>query len=279
MARCQCGGTGCNCVIVAGDNAEVTGAGSTPNPYVISATIECDDVRPCISAGPGAVYDPATGIVGADISEQAGNNLVLQPDGLFVPTGAATVTAGCGLAGDGSASAPVHANTGSWQYECDLDETASGVYCDSTGQLRGEPPAKARFFQNNINNNLSTSALVPTAADTQVASLTLAIVNPDPCREALCILFQDVDIDLVLPPNSGGAYGIDLDDMVYLGNGGTSTVNATHVQVNKLVNLTLAPGETRTHTLPVTMGRGSGSARYSRVQATLRAWVISLPTS
>jgi len=278
LARCQCGGTGCNCVIVAGDNTQVTGAGSTPNPYVISAVVDCDDVRPCISAGPGVAYDPATGIVGADLSTDPGNNIIVGGDGgLFVPTGAATVTAGCGLTGNGAAASPIRANTGSWPYTCDPDTTASGVYCDSAGQLRGEPVPMGRFQQNSMNNTLATPPLVPTTADTQVATLTLQIINPDPCRDAMCMLYQEVDIDLNLPPGSGGAYGIDDDDMIYFGNGGTSTVTAQHAQANKVTNLTLAPGETRMHTMPVTMGRGSGSARYSRIQATLRAWVFSLP--
>lgn len=265
-------------MILAGDGTRVSGSGSTPNPYVISAEVECDDVRPCISAGPGATYDPATGVVGADLSQEPGNNLVIRPDGLFVPTGAATVTPGCGLTGNGSASSPIRANTGAWQYECDLDDAASWVYCDSAGRLRGEPPVLASFQQNSINQSLSNPPLVPTAADVEVTSLQLAIVNPDWCRMAFAILFMEVDVGLTLPPNSGGMYGIAGDDMVYLGNGGTSTVTSTHVQTNKLANLTISPGATRTYTMPVTMGRGNGNARYSRIQATLRAWVFSIPT-
>jgi hypothetical protein len=279
LARCQCGGTGCNCVLVAGENVEVTGAGSTPNPFVVTAVTNCAEVRSCLSSGAGIAYDPATGVISAALSADTGNNLVLRPDGLYVPTGAATVTAGCGLTGNGAASTPIRVNTGSWPYTCDVDQVASGVYCDSAGQLRGDPLPMGRFQQNSMNSTLASPPLVPTTADSQVATLTLQIVNPDPCREAMAILFQEVDIDLNLPPNSGGAYGIDGDDMVYFGNGGTSTVTAQHVQSNKLSNLTLAPGETRMHTMPVTMGRGSGSARYARIQATLRAWVFSLPTS
>ncbi|GGZ73343.1 hypothetical protein ACFOOM_00830 [Streptomyces echinoruber] len=280
MARCQCGGGGCNCVVIAGENTDVTGSGSPANPYVVNAETNCGQVRTCIAAGPGLDYDPATGIVSADLSEQAGNNLILAPDGgLFVPTGAATVSAGCGLTGNGSASNPIRVATGSWPYECDLDTLASGVYCDSTGVLRSEPPARARFQQNTLNNTLASPALVPTVSEQQVATLQLSIVNPDPCRDALCLLFQEVDIDLTLPPNSGGMYGIDTDDMVHLGNTGSGTITGTHAQVNKLTNLTLTAGETSTHTMSIVMGRGSGSARYSRIQATLRAWVISLPTA
>ncbi|MGW2779546.1 hypothetical protein ACWC4C_44980 [Streptomyces olivaceoviridis] len=67
--------------MVAGDNTTVSGGGSTANPIVISAHVDCADVRPCISAGPGATSDPATGVVGAHVSTDAGNNLVLDPSG------------------------------------------------------------------------------------------------------------------------------------------------------------------------------------------------------
>lgn len=143
LARCQCGGDGCNCVVIAGENAEVTGAGSTLNPYVVSAVIGCEDVRPCISAGDGISYDSSTGVVSAHLSNQTGNNIATGPDGgLFVPTGAATVSVGCGITGDGSASAPVTANTGGWPYPCSVDTFGGVVACDSNGVLRSEPRGK-----------------------------------------------------------------------------------------------------------------------------------------
>jgi microcystin-dependent protein len=37
MARCNCSGLVCACVLTAGDNVTVTGAGSTRDPYVIAA--------------------------------------------------------------------------------------------------------------------------------------------------------------------------------------------------------------------------------------------------
>lgn len=69
-----------------------------------------------MSAGPGLVYDEATGQFTADLSGDAGNNMVIGDDGgLFVPsTGGATVAVADGdciaLTGDGSAAAPLTAS-------------------------------------------------------------------------------------------------------------------------------------------------------------------------
>ena len=140
MARCGCGGGLCNCAFVAGPGISIEGTGSTANPAVISTDLSCDQVRPCLSAGPGVDYDPATGVVGANVSGEAGNNLAVRPDGsLFVPTGAATVTTGCGLVGDGSGSAPLRASTGTWDHAVPVEEFGGVVACGSDGVLRSEP--------------------------------------------------------------------------------------------------------------------------------------------
>lgn len=120
MARCGCGGSNrCNCIVTAGTNTTVSGTGSAANPYVISSTgggaVTCDQVRPCLSAGPGAAYDPATGVISARLSGDAGNNLALGGDqGLYVPAvGGATIIvtdSDCiALSGDGSAGSPLTA--------------------------------------------------------------------------------------------------------------------------------------------------------------------------
>jgi hypothetical protein len=142
LARCGCGGGICNCHWVAGPGITIDGSGSTANPAVISAETSCEDVRACLSAGPGASYDPAAGVVSAKVSTQAGNNLTVQPDGsLFVPTGAATVSVGCGLSGDGSGSAPVTAKTSAWTHAVPVTQYGGTVACDTNGTLRGEPRA------------------------------------------------------------------------------------------------------------------------------------------
>lgn len=89
MARCNCAGnlgTGCNCVITAGDNITVTGTGQGLDPYVITGIVNQDDIRAALSAGPGIEYDPATGVIGAALSTEPDNTLVIGPDdGLYVP--------------------------------------------------------------------------------------------------------------------------------------------------------------------------------------------------
>jgi hypothetical protein len=110
------GGGGTPTVVQAGDtptaNNTVTGTGSAGTPYVITTDVildptppggganlleagpdglyvECADVRGCLSAGDGIDYDPATGVIAADISGDAGNTLVVGTDGgLMVPPSA-----------------------------------------------------------------------------------------------------------------------------------------------------------------------------------------------
>ncbi|UJV43000.1 hypothetical protein CVT30_26960 [Streptomyces sp. AMCC400023] len=53
--------------------------------FVPAAVVDCADVRPCISATSGAAYNPATGVITADVSGTAGNQLVIDGDGLYVP--------------------------------------------------------------------------------------------------------------------------------------------------------------------------------------------------
>jgi len=55
MASCKCGGGQCNCVVVAGSNTTVTGAGSAANPYVVSAAAP---VTGCGLTGAGSAANP-----------------------------------------------------------------------------------------------------------------------------------------------------------------------------------------------------------------------------
>ncbi|MGV9913388.1 hypothetical protein [Streptomyces tendae] len=276
MARCGCGGGLCNCSIVAGENITVGGSGSPANPYSISAEIGCDDVRPCLSAGDGIDYDPGTGVIGANVSPAAGNNLALTTDGLFVPTGAATVTTACGLTGDGSGGAPLAVAVRAWPYPCDADTAGGVVVCDSNGTLRGEPRGQVNFFQISETRTYPDLA-VPnelTVADT----FQLDIVNSDTCRPATVLVEREVDVDFVLPAGSGAAYGHDTDQMYYMRNTGSSTITDAHTQTTKLYQAltALAPGAAAVIQLPVSMDRGSGSASYNRIQVFIRAILISL---
>ncbi|MER7477462.1 hypothetical protein ABTX60_07365 [Streptomyces sp. NPDC126510] len=278
MARCQCGGGDCNCVVVAGDNTTVTGSGSTLNPFAVSAVTNCAEVRACLSNARGISYSATTGQISVDLSEDPGNNLVVRPNGLYVPTGAATVTTGCGLTGNGSASSPVAARTQTWSYACPVNTAGGGVYCDGNGVLRSDPPARMNTYTASMNQTYNDLA-VP-ATDTTVASLSLTLQNTDTCRPAIAMVWQDVDADVFLPSagnGSGAAYGISGDDMFAMQNHGDAPLNAVHAQVGKLINVNVPAGGSATTVLNITMGRGFGGATYSRIQARQQAWVFSLP--
>lgn len=102
MARCGCGGGSCNCFVEAGTGTTVTGTGSSTNPFVVSADAPaCSAVRPCISAGNGAAYNSASGVVSARPSTDPGNLVEFGGDGgLLVETDCPTVRA-CFSEGNG----------------------------------------------------------------------------------------------------------------------------------------------------------------------------------
>ncbi|MET7694885.1 hypothetical protein ABZT06_44435 [Streptomyces sp. NPDC005483] len=279
MARCQCGGTGCNCVIVAGENTEVTGAGSTPNPFVITAVTNCAEVRSCLSNGAGISYNSSTGAISLDLSEDAGNNAVIRPNGLYVPTGAATVTAGCGLLGDGSGGSPVRANTAAWPHSCGIAANGGGVYCDPvSGQLKTDPPFRARYREAAANDTV-TARVVP-STETTIQTTTITMVNPDPCRPAFVIVHRAVDVSFNLPANGGAAAaGINGDDLAYMKNTGSSGITSWQSQSSVMHNAVIPAGGSLAINLNVTVGRGAGGARYNRIQTAMRAWLFSIPLS
>lgn len=339
MARCGCGGTSCGCALVAGDNVAVSGTGSAANPFVISSSVPCSAVRPCLSAGTGITYSSATGVIAADfsaipcsvirpclsagtgityssatgqisadfsavpctavrpclsagngasynsgtgvvtarLSPQAGNNIVFAPDGgLFVPTGAATVTTGCGLTGNGSAGSPVKAVTSAWGYACDLDAQAGKVYCDSSGALRSEPPPTLTYTETAVTTTFSHAAVPTGTSGTAVHTDNLTITNPDPCRAATVVYEAEVDIDYDLPVGGGAAAGISTDEMQYFINRGSATINDVHWQVTKVQRRTIPAGGTLVEPIVVTMSRGSAGAAYNRIQTQQRAWVFAM---
>ncbi|WP_030236770.1 hypothetical protein [Streptomyces sp. NRRL S-350] len=165
-------GGGGSTVVTAGDTPTVdntvTGAGTAASPYVVSSVVkldpappgggtnlikaganglylECAQVRTCISEGPGIDYDPATGVIKAQISTDAGNQTKIGTDGgLFSPAAAALVT-GCGLDGVGTAADPLvvvpEAGQEAWSatWTCDAP-THSTLKCDPTTGKLWTPP-------------------------------------------------------------------------------------------------------------------------------------------
>ena len=87
-------GTGVITADLSGDAGNQLILGGDGGLFVPAAVVDCADVRPCISATGGAAYNPATGVITADLSTDAGNQLVLGGDGgLYVPPGAVDCTA------------------------------------------------------------------------------------------------------------------------------------------------------------------------------------------
>ncbi|WP_406177946.1 hypothetical protein [Streptomyces canus] len=182
----------------------------------------------------------------------------------------------CGLSGDGTVASPLAANVAEWPFTCAIGDSGSGVYCDpASGELRADPPYWADFQGNQATTLLGTPLRVPAGEQVVIDTISVDITNPDPCRRGIGLLFREVDLDFVLPPGSGAMAGIDGDDMNYLGNQGNGTIFNTHSQDNKLSVFTLNPGETRTITMNVEAGRGSGGATITKIQKSIRAWVWS----
>ncbi|PSK58003.1 hypothetical protein B0E38_01848 [Streptomyces sp. 111WW2] len=254
----------------------VSGSGSAANPYVVSAEVQCEDVRGCLSGGPGVVFDPGTGEISADVSGQAGNNLTVGPDGLYVPTGSATVNTGCGLTGDGSGGSPVRVAVGAWPYPCSPDTAGGVIVCGADGVLRGEPRGQVNFQQ--VTETRAYADLAVPNVLTVVDTFTLNITNPDLCRSAAVLVEREVDVDFVLPAGAGASYGHDTDQMYYMRNTGSSTMTDVHTQTTKLYQFmaALAPGAGAMISLPVSMDRGSAGATYNRIQTFIRAILISL---
>ncbi|MEU6594801.1 hypothetical protein ABZ923_37340 [Streptomyces sp. NPDC046881] len=261
----------------AGENVTVSGSGSDANPYVISAEVPCDVVRACLSGGDGIDFNPATGVIAADLSSDVGNNLVIGGDGgLMVPTAGGTVATGCGLSGNGSGSSPLKVATGVWPYPCSADTAGGVVVCDSNGVLRSEPRGKISFSQ--ISESRTYASLAVPNTPTVVDTFQMNITNPDLCRSAMVLIEREVDVDFTLPVGGSAAYAQDTDQMYYMKNTGSSTMTDVHTQTTKVYQAlaALAPGAGAVVQLPITLDRGAAAATYNRIQVFIRAILISL---
>lgn len=260
MPRCSCGGLRCSCSVIAGPGVTVAGNGSTSAPFVISAgdgggTVTCDQVRPCLSAGPGIEYDPATGIIAAPPAD---------------------LVTGCGLTGAGTDGSPLAAATGAWPYECPIDAIGGVVACDSAGVLRSEPRGFVAAYSY-TETRTYTNLAVPAGFDQLADTFTTTVTNPG-CRPALVWLEREVDVDFDLPAGAGAAYGHGGDEVAYHRNTGSSVEQDFHVQTTKSFGLadTLLVGETRPLPFEITLGRGSGGATYNRIQIFIRVLLIGV---
>ncbi|MCM1964824.1 hypothetical protein [Streptomyces sp. G1] len=247
--------TGSPAAVEAGDNITVTGAGTPGDPFVVTAVTDCAEVRTCISAGPGILYNQATGVISSD--------------------GSAVVNTACGLDGDGSAGSPLSITSGAWPYPCDVTTSGTPVYCDANGQIRTTPPHTAT---QNVQQTQTAypDVLVPNPDDTQIEIQQIAVVNPDPCREAFVIIEQEMEISMDMPINSTGASGIGTDDMMFRFNNGNSPQVSVHSQHTKVVATIIGAGVATVTQMRVTAGRGTGGATYERVQTFLQAFILTI---
>ncbi|MEW2568295.1 hypothetical protein [Streptomyces sp. NPDC047070] len=246
--------------------------------YAQAPAVDCAEARACLSGADGIDYDPLTGVIAVNLSGDPGNNASFGGDGgVYVPTGAATVTTGCGLDGDGSGGDPVRVAVGTWPYPCPADANGGVVVCGSDGVLRGEPRGRVSFTSFNEQRDYADLA-VPAGFDVVADTFTTSFTNDDPCRAAIVIVEREADVDFILPAGAGAAYGQDTDEMYYTRNTGTTTINDAHAQSTKVFRhtLSLAPGGIANVVFPVTLGRGSGGATYNRIQVFIRALLISL---
>lgn len=185
-----------------------------------------------------------------------------------MPTGATTVSTGCGLTGDGSASAPVRARTGTWGFPCDLDANAGRVFCDSTGVLRSEPRGRT-FFQQQSTTDNNPNTPVPAVYPTQIADHSLTFTNPDNCRDMFVICETELDIDFDLPPGSGAAWGIVGDEQGRLSNTGSSTQFDVRAQLPTCADAASRPSSRRSETrLPTGRRKAPGAAGPSAMTPT-----------
>lgn len=111
-------------------------------------------------------------------------------------------TLGCGLTGTGTGADPLATNTALWGWACDLDAEASGVYCDSTGQLRSEPEHYSVAVEEPV---IAPMVLSPGAVDTMtdLFEVQAQITNPSNCRDLpLTVTLAHDSIEFVQSPGN-----------------------------------------------------------------------------
>jgi hypothetical protein len=168
MPRCDCAGSTCQCLILAGAGIDITGSGNTNNPYVITATttiagslvVQDTPTIDLTAVGAGTNTDPFILTANATISlgeltdvdatiPAVGDTLSWNGTAWVMtappvaPAGAVNTTGG--LLGSGALNNPVRvATSGTWGTapldNYGQDSTVGQViYVDSNGQLRAAP--------------------------------------------------------------------------------------------------------------------------------------------
>jgi hypothetical protein len=193
MPRCDCSGSSCQCLILAGQGIEISGSGNTNNPYVITSTstiagslvVQDTATVDLTAVGAGTPGDPfvltatatvsveqLTNVSGAppdvgDTLSWDGSSWVMAPPPV-APAGAVNV--GGGLLGNGSVGNPVRAAVSGVWGTAPLDtygpDSTVGrpIYVDANGQLRAQP-IDASEVQAQWDNILGKPSAFPTTWD------------------------------------------------------------------------------------------------------------------
>jgi hypothetical protein len=245
--RCSPAGAGCACVVDVADTSSVdmtaTGTGDAATPRVISSVVK--------------------------VSPAAGNTVVINPDGLFVPVPPAVPPVlGCGLESVAGAIAvntagPFSAMTRETcgdQFDgdarvafppaCELNGVP--VYCDSQGNLRTAPE---KLYDSGFNTQVTNypPPFITTMPFTS-EEVTLSVTNPSACY-CMC-----GELTMAFIPSISGAPGtvinifheVDFGTGVFAAITGVvmdnrgKTANASAVsRPFANINVCLAPGETK----------------------------------
>lgn len=242
------------------------GGGGGGLAFVSTADTPCIDLT-----GNGVAGTPLS--AAPILNAAAGNLLTCTATGLR----AALSVGACGLTGTGAAASPLAVNVGVWPYPCSVDTFGGVVVCDATGRLRSEPRGQASFFSF-TEARAYADVTVPAGFDQPGDTFATATANPDTCRPALCVVEREADVDFILPPGAGAAYGHSTDEVYYLRNTGTTAINDAHTQTTKVFGLAAmaAPGAAIPLTFDVAVGRGTNGATYNRIQVFIRLLLISL---
>lgn len=181
VARCNCGGASCQCLVVAGTGTEVTGSGGVNDPYIISNTALAGAFMVTDTAtvdlnviGAGSPVDPYILSANAKIAllDLEDRGVTVAPEVGFVPVwrgsnwsfgappvapAGATNTAN-GVGGTGSVADPVVARTSGVWGTGSLEGLGSNsligqaIYVDSAGNLRAAPLTNVPVLWDNVQN-------------------------------------------------------------------------------------------------------------------------------
>ena len=192
-------------------------------------------------------------------------------------TGTGAITTGCGISGDGSPDRPLSVvahDPEEWPFACPIATSGSFIYCTADGNLVGTPPV----YQATISQTSDHAVSVTPGATMQVIeTLSVTLVNPDPCRPMQGFAYRQFSPIVNMPVGSTIQAGIDSIGYAADTNTG-STVNSNwRTNITRMLPVIVPAGGSLPIVFNVTAA-GTGGATVNYVRAEVRAWGWSLPT-